>query len=280
MIVAGYRKSQDMESRRTLAIIFNTQMGKPYLVPAIKRAFEVIELLAGSDAGRTVSDIHRELRLPLSSAATILYTLQALGYLDRDRATARYKLGMRMLTFSRLAGDQIDLVGRCHQLLEMMVRDSGLTAHLAVLRDGEAMYVDRVPASGLIQFSSYVGMRWPAHVSGVGKALLAFQPEKYLQETLAAMPLRKVTNRTITSKAVLLKQLRGFRKTGYSWEIGEGELGVACVAAPILGRDRAAIAAISVTGTTNQITKTSIASLGASVKRYAQKMSARLGNAD
>jgi DNA-binding IclR family transcriptional regulator len=253
-------------------------MAKPYLVPAIKRAFEVIELLAGGDAGLTVSDIHRELKLPLSSTATILYTLQALGYLERDRETSRYKLGTRMLTFSRLAGHQIDLVGRCHPLLEMMVRDSGLTGHLAVLRDGESMYLDRVPAPGLIQFSSYVGMRWPAYASGVGKALLAFQPEKRLEEMLATMPLKKLTDRTITNKAALLRQLRSFRKAGYSWEIGEGELGVACVAAPVLDRDKTAIAAISVTGTTNQITKTSVASLGASVKKYAQQMSARLGN--
>jgi IclR family transcriptional regulator, KDG regulon repressor len=253
-------------------------MAKPYLVPAIKRAFDVIELLAGSDAGLTVSDIHRELKLPLSSAATILYTLQALGYLERDRETSRYKVGMRMLTFSRLAGQQVDLVGRCHPLLEMLVRDSGLTAHLAVLRDGESMYLDRVPASGLIQFSSYVGMRWPAYASGVGKALLAFQPEKRLDEMLATLPLKKLTDRTITNKAVLLRQLRGFRRTGYTWESGEGEVGMACVGAPVLGRDGTAVAAISVTGTTNQITKTSIATLGASVKKYAREMSARLGN--
>jgi DNA-binding IclR family transcriptional regulator len=47
-------------------------------VPAIKRACEVIELIAKDDSGLTISEIHRILRLPLSSAATTLYTLEAL----------------------------------------------------------------------------------------------------------------------------------------------------------------------------------------------------------
>jgi hypothetical protein len=55
-------------------------LGKQYLVPAIKRSFDVIDLLAQRNTGMTVSEIHRALHLPLSSAAAILYTLQILIY--------------------------------------------------------------------------------------------------------------------------------------------------------------------------------------------------------
>ena len=149
-------------------------MSRAYLVPAIKRAFQVIDLLARSGNGLTISDIHRSLKLPLSSAATILYTLQELGYLERDEPTGRYTLGVRMMSFSGRVADQFNLVGRCRPLLEELVRKSGLTGHLAVRRKGESMYVARVPGPGLLQFSSYVGMHWPVHASAAGKALLAF----------------------------------------------------------------------------------------------------------
>jgi DNA-binding IclR family transcriptional regulator len=250
---------------------------KQYLVPAIKRSFEVIDLLAQRESGMTVSEIHRALHLPLSSAAAILYTLQALGYIEKDPESSRYSLGLKLLSFSRRLADQLGIVGRCHGLLEQLAGKTGLTSHIAVMRDGESMYVDRVPGSGLIQFSSYIGMRWAIHASGVGKALLAFLPEDELAQILKYLPLTKITPQTITVRSYLEKQLYQFRRCGYAWETSEGEEGVACVAAPIRGPEGAVTAAVSVTGTTHQITDEKTSALGEVVKHYADLMSARLG---
>lgn len=250
---------------------------KRYLVPAIKRCFDLIDLLSGKDKGLTVTEIHRMLHLPLSSAAAILYTLQALGYIEKDEATSRYTLGTKLFSLSGRMHDQFDLVGRTHALLEQLATESGFTAHIAVMRDGETMYVDRVPGSGLMQFSSYVGMRWPLHASGVGKALLAFLPQEELTQTLKYLPLSRLTQYTITVKPQLEKQLRQFQRLGYAWEVNEGEPGVACVAAPIFGPERILLAAVSVTGTTHQINDERMPALGVQVKHFADAMSARLG---
>lgn len=252
-------------------------MPKPYLVPAVKRAFQVIDLLAKADVGLTISDIHRTLKLPLSSAATILYTLEALGYIERENTTNRYSLGARMLSFSRKIADQLNLVGRCQVLLEGLVRESGLTGHLAVRRGGESMYVARVAGAGLLQISSYVGMRWPVHASAVGKALLAFLPEEECARVLEGVDLRAVTPHTITSTEALAVQFRNSRRVGYCSEISEGEIGVACVAAPVFGPGQEVIAALSLAGSTQQITKTNLKKMGLLVRRYGDLMSAKLG---
>jgi DNA-binding IclR family transcriptional regulator len=251
---------------------------KQYLVPAIKRCFDLIDLLAEKDKGLTVTEIHRALRLPLSSAAAILHTLQALDYIEKDRASSRYTLGAKIYSYSQRRTEQQDIAGRCHTLLEQLVAECGLTGHIAVMREGESMYIDRVPSSGLIQFSSYVGMRWPLHASGVGKALLAFLPEEELAQILKYLPLSKMTQYTVTVRQHLEKQLRDFRRLGYAWEISEGEPGVACVAAPIFGDGGATLAAVSVTGTTHQICDDRISALGLLVKKFANSMSARLGS--
>src|SRR5437867_8897667 len=146
-------------------------MPRQYLVPAVKPALEVIELLSKQGAGMSISEVHGSLRLPLSSAANIVYTLQ-LGYLERDARDSRYRLNLKMLGVSRRVLDHMDALERCHSLLEELVRESGLTAHLAVLRNGESNSIDRVANDSLVQFSSYVGMRWPAYCSAVGKVLL------------------------------------------------------------------------------------------------------------
>ena len=250
---------------------------KQYLVPAIKRCFDLIDLLAEKEKGLTATEIHRALQLPLSSVTAILYTVCALGYVERDNETARYSLGTKLYSYSGRRNEQQDIVGRCHGLLEQLVAETGLTAHVAVLRDGESMYIDRVAASGLIQISSYIGMRWPLHASGVGKALLAFLPEEELAQTLNYLPLGKFTQFTVTVRSQLEKQLREFRNLGFAWEINEGEPGVACVAAPIFDGMGRPIAAVSITGTTHQINDERIASLGRTVKERAKAMSARLG---
>ncbi len=251
---------------------------KQYLVPAIKRCFDLIDLLTEKDNGLTVTEIHRALHLPLSSVAAILYTLQALGYVERDSSSSRYTLGQKLFSYAQRNNDHQDITVRCHALLEQLVSESGLTGHIAVMREGESMYVDRVPSSGLIQFSSYVGMRWPLHASGVGKALLAFLPEAELTQILKYLPLSKITQYTITVRQQLEKELRQFRRLGYAWEINEGEPGVACVAAPIFGEGGVLLAAVSVTGTTHHINDDRMRLLGPTVKKFADAMSTRLGS--
>jgi IclR family transcriptional regulator, KDG regulon repressor len=253
-------------------------MAPRYQVPAVKRAFEIIELLATRDPGASISEIRRELQLPLSSVAAIVYTLTDLGFLERDELTSRYRLSVKMFGIARRALDRIDLVAQCRTLIEEMVRTSKLTGHLAVLRGTESMYLDRIQSDGLVQFQSFVGMRWPAYTSAVGKALLAFQPKAELKRLLQGITLTRVTPYTITSKRNLERQLGEIRRRGYSWELNEGEVGVGCVAAPILDHRRQVVAAVSLTGTTHQITRAKIPHLGSFVHGYAQRISARLGS--
>jgi IclR family transcriptional regulator, KDG regulon repressor len=252
-------------------------MTQRYLVPAIKRAFDVIELLAKQESGLGVSEIRRALGLPLSSVATILYTLTDLRYLERDEVDTSYRLSVKLLGIARRAQDRMDTVAHCRSLLEDAVRESGLTGHLAVLRDGESMYVARKPSNSLVQVNSYVGQRWPLYTSAAGKALLAFVPEGKLERMVKEMTLNKRTPHTITSPAALLKQLRSFRRLGYTWERNEGEIGLGCVGAPIFGPGREVVAAMSLTGTTHQVSTASIPVVGSLAKKYADQMSRRLG---
>lgn len=248
-----------------------------YSIPAIKRAFEIVEFLATKETGSTLTQIQRELGLPLSSTATIIYTLRDLGYLEKDDKTSCYCLSWKLLGIASRTIDRLDLLKQSHDILEEAVHESGLTGHIAVLRGDESVYVDRVQSDSLVQFSSFVGLRWPAHASAVGKALLAFLPERELRPLVRRMKLKKLTRCSITSREVLLKQFRLFRKLGYTWEKNEGELGVGCVGAPIFGSGNQVVAALSLTGTMHQIDEQGIPRLGAIVKKYSLRMSARLG---
>jgi DNA-binding IclR family transcriptional regulator len=253
-------------------------MAQRYLVPAVKRAFEVIEFLAKQDSAVGISDIRRVLSLPLSSTANIVYTLTDLGYLERSQSDPSYRLSVKLLGVARRAQDRLDLVSQCHSLVQDAVRESGLTGHIAVLREEQSMYIDRVPSNSMVQVNSYVGQRWPAHTSAVGKAMLAFLPDAQVERLLKQMTLNKRTPYTITSPPALIRQLRAFRRLGYCWERNEGEVGLGCVAAPIFGSGHEVLAALSLTGTSQQVSSARTPALGNLVKKYAQQMSRRLGD--
>jgi DNA-binding IclR family transcriptional regulator len=251
---------------------------KRNLVPAIKRAFDVIELLAHQEAGMGISDIRRALGLPVSSTAGIVYTLAELGYLDRNESDSSYRLSVKLVGVGRKALDRVNLVSQCHDLLRDVVRESGLTGHVAVLRGEDSVYIDRVSSDNIVQVNSYVGQRWPAHTSAVGKAMLAFMPEGQLERMLKHMTLTARTRYSVTSPPALMKQIRRFRRLGYVWERNEGEEGLGCVAAPIFGPSHEVVAAMSLTGTTLQLSSSRLPALGKLVKNYAWQTSRRLGD--
>ena len=57
------------------------------------------------------------------------------------------------------------------------MEQSGETTNLAVIDDGEAVFVEQVQCRELMRMSTKLGARAPLHASGVGKAMLAAMPD-------------------------------------------------------------------------------------------------------
>jgi DNA-binding IclR family transcriptional regulator len=94
-----------------------------------------------------------------------------------------------------------------------------------------------------------MGMRLPAHVTSVGKTLLANLTEKELNNYFTTTKeLKKYTKNTITDIENLKEYLKQVREQGYALDNEEVEEGLVCVAAPIFDLNKRAIAAISISG--------------------------------
>jgi DNA-binding IclR family transcriptional regulator len=90
------------------------------------------------------------------------------------------------------------------------------TVHLAVLDDGEVIYIDKEKTQQTIGMFSAIGKRGPAHCTGVGKVLLAHLPPDELLGVLSRKPLRRFTDNTITRTAALREELTRIRQRGYA----------------------------------------------------------------
>src|SRR5260370_39228498 len=117
----------------------------------------------------------------------------------------------------------------------------------------------------------------PAYCTGVGKALLAFQPDSVV-EAVCRQGLTRHTPNTLTSPRRLREELAHVRAAGYALDNMEHELGVRCIAAPIRTHTGAVIASLSISGPATRIRTEDVPQLAERVKEVAGKLSTQLGH--
>jgi DNA-binding IclR family transcriptional regulator len=243
---------------------------------AVDRALEILETTAQRREGLTNSEISRKLGIPKSSASYILRTLVHRGYLRRDAESGRYRLGLKILSLGRDAQQGLDIADVALPYMRALVERTQMTAHLAVLDQGEAVYVEKVEAPGFFKVNTWVGRRMYVHSTSVGKALVAWLPKPEVEELLRTQGLKKRTPKTITSLARFLAELEKVRAQGYAVDDEENSLGARCVGAPLFDALGGVPAALGLSGTLTQISEESMPRIVDALKETARKISRQL----
>ncbi len=218
-------------------------------VQSLDRAIVLLDLLADAGGEVAISRLAELSGLPLPTIHRLMRTLVTHGYV-RQEASRRYALGPRLIRLGEGAARQLGTWAR-PQLVEL-VAAVGETANLALLEGDDVVYVAQVPSTHSMRMFTEVGRRVFAHCTGVGKALLAQLPAETVQEILARTGMPAQTPHTLTDPATLLRELAQIRQQGYAVDDGEQEVGVRCLAVPVLGAP--AMAAISVSGPAARLT--------------------------
>ncbi len=249
---------------------------KTYSVPAVERAFDMLELLISSGKPRNVTEVSQALKIPKSSVFGILYTLRQRGYIEKLEDD-RYNLTMKLFGLGASMVASLDLRQQVAPLLRKLAAETNITAHLAVLATDEAVYIDRAEGAGAIRLTTYVGCRRPLHSTGIGKALLAWLPESEIDRIIGSRGLTAFTPRTLSSPAALKAELLQVRANGFGVSMEENESGVCGIGAPIFDHNGQVVAAVNLGCTILQVKKKDVPFLGECVARTAMEMSRRLG---
>jgi IclR family transcriptional regulator, acetate operon repressor len=240
---------------------------------AVERALNILEAAAQRRDGLTNSEISRKLGIPKSSASYILRTLDRRGYLRRDSATGRYRLGLKILTLGGDLRANLDFAELALPFMQALQQRLHLTVHLAALDQNEAVYIEKVEAPGFFRVNTWVGRRMYLHSTSVGKCLLAWRTKQEVETILRDQGLKKRTPKTITSMPKLLAELAHVREQGYSVDDEENSLGARCVAAPILDAAGSVAAAVGISGTVTQLDEASLPRILEALKDAARKVS-------
>ena len=210
----------------------------------LERAHRILTALPADGTAASLGDLAEGARLPLSTTHRIVTELVRLGQLERG-ADGSYTAGAGLWEL----GERAPIVRRLREAADPELVDlydrTGENAHLAVLIDGEMLYLARSTGARAIPTLVRVGVRHPVHATGVGRALLAAMPAD-AAETLLRGPLAQVTPFTITDPARLRTDLAVSRERGYALTRQEMSLGNASIALALAPRGGLPPAAIGV----------------------------------
>ncbi|MCK8816718.1 IclR family transcriptional regulator [Natroniella sulfidigena] len=247
------------------------------LVKSVDRSINILEELAKYEEGLGVTELGNRLDIHKSSVHRLLSTLVYRGLVEQDSKTGNYKLGLKIFELGSKIFNDLEIREYAKLYLEELVEETGEAVHLAVLDQGEIIYIDKVESSNTIRMYSQVGKRAPVHCTGLGKAILAYLSEEEVDRIIETKGLPEYTENTITDPEQFKERLALIRNRGYAMDEIEHELGIRCVAAPIFNYNDEAVAAVSVSGPTMRVSKDRIDELSKLVKEIGLKISQRLG---
>ncbi len=244
---------------------------------SVEKALRVIDYLARYPRGCTLSELSRGLGLNKSSVHHLLSTLIPYDYVTQDEESRKYSLGFKFLTIGRTIIDNMDLRAVAGGHLRRLHESCGEAVHLAILRRGKVVYIDKIdsPGGGL-SLATYVGFATDPHSAAGGKVLLSELGREQVAEMYRDREFTAYAKKTITSLEGLLKALEEVREKGYALDDEEYYEGARCVAAPVRAGGRI-VAALSVTGSIFSLTMERIESeLIGEVTRTAEEISAAM----
>lgn len=218
-------------------------------VQSVERSFALLEILGRSEAGLGISELASESGLSLGTVHRLLRTLVELGYV-RQELSRTYLLGSGFIHLGERAASGLGSWSR--PLLEVLARELGESVNLAALERDQVVYLAHVPSSQSVRMFTEVGSRVAAHSTGVGKAMLAQMPQMQVRALLARTGLAAATVYTVTDREALIDHLKSVAAVGFAFDDQEQELGVRCVAVPVLGEGTRL--AVSVSGPSSRMT--------------------------
>jgi DNA-binding IclR family transcriptional regulator len=249
-------------------------------VKSAERLLDVLELLAHEPQPVSTMTIATACAIPKSSAHQLLNVMRDRGFVSYHDRERTWGLGVALFRIGSayLRSAPLQRLGR--QLLEELTRRTGDTSHLAVLRGTDVLYVDKEqPVGDGTSLVTEIGVRLPAHLTAVGRAILAQLPPADVVGRYDDAPLARRTGRGPGSLRALQRDLREVSARGYALDREMVTPGISCLAAPVFGHNGAAEAAIGVTFVSAQRSEGDIESAGEVTREIAGRLSAGLGYA-
>jgi DNA-binding IclR family transcriptional regulator len=245
---------------------------------SVEKVFQIIEIMAENKGSMRLLDVSQKLQLPASTVLRFLNTLLTFGYVYQDEETLKYSLTMKFCHIGELVRSKISILDIAKPFLVTLSEKCHESTCLAIENDMTVLYIDAVDGPDkMLKTLQRIGKCAPMHSTGVGKLMLLGYDDTKINKYITDKGLSSLTQNTITTKELLLKELASIRTLGYALDNEECEIGARCLAAPIKDYTGNTTACISVSGPVSRMSMDKINSIKDYVKEAAEIISIRMG---
>ena len=218
-----------------------------YSVPGLERGLRILSQFTRNESALSAPELARRLNIPRSTVFRLLATLEAMGFVERDKGGRDYSLGLAVLRlgFECLASKELTELGR--PILDRLRDTVDFSCNL-VVRDGRSVvYVCRSVVQSPFSNTVHLGARLPAHSTLFGRVLLRDLDYSQLQRLFPEERLHAATKLTPATVADLYRRIQSDRSRAYVFEPGYFEPSISTLAVPVYGYGGAVVSAIGVT---------------------------------
>lgn len=245
-------------------------------VQSVDRAMALLVALGQAGRPLSVRELSALVSLPRPTVYRLLQTLQHHG--ATETTDSGYIIGPRILWLAAQKLEQTELRSVGRPFLLDLRDQTGETVHMAVLEQGQVVYIDKVEGHGPMRMASAIGKIMPAHCTALGKAMLAHLAPNAVRAIVQRHGMPRRTQQTITSPDVLAAELEAIRSRGFSLDNVENEEGVRCAGAPVFDHLGRVAGAISISGSARDLTLERLRrDIGPRVKEIAERISRAMG---
>ena len=253
-----------------------TKAAKRARLSSVGNAMRLLKTFSDSEYEIGISNLARRLGLGKSTVHRLASTLVAAEFLERNPETGAYRLGLALFERGMLMRRKMSFVSEARPYLRALMERTGESVHLTVLDHGSVLYVNNLASPQAIRMQSNLGARVPAYCCSEGKVLLAYASPEVVDQVLAA-GLTPRTPKTIVRPQRLRDELTLVRARGFAVDDEELEIGLRSAAAPIRNHRGDVVAAVSIAGPVQRVSKKTLQRFAGDVASAGRAVSQRLG---
>jgi len=248
-----------------------------YTIQSVSHSLDVLEQFNGSVDEIGVTELSKRLKLHKNNVFRLLATLEARGYIEQNKVTENYRLGLKCLQLGQTFINQMGLLLQARSTLEDLVKITKESAFVAIRKGAAIVPLEFVEPSRPVRVVSFLGTALPVHCTAAGKVYLVFESEGGLSQTLPER-LDRHTEKTITDRKVLVEQMQQVSETGYAVDHGEFSQDVSSVAVPVRDYTRTLVGVLGVAGPGHRLSPETIKQdIAPQLLRAGNDLSKRLG---
>ncbi len=225
----------------------------PSFMTSLARGLAVVKAFSDQRRAMTIAQISHKTGIPRAAVRRCLYTLKQLGYADSEANNFYLKPKILTLGYSYLSSTPLTISAQ--PCLNQVSRSLNESCSLAVMDEGEVLYISRSATSRVMSVALNAGSRLPAYCTALGRVMLAAMTESQLNDYFSECELRAYTERTLVSEEKLRVLLSEVGQTGYAIVEEELEIGLQSIAVPVRGASGAVVAALNIATQTTRVTR-------------------------